>query len=128
MKPEVAGAVPIPRPPPFQRGAERTRAEEAPAEVSGRAHGTEAHAAALAIQRSIRLARFQGRKKASPRSVIPTGQPADAPWEDKYAQLIAKRKQALRQAQTGGKNIEGFEQFQERMAQQQKRWAIAQGQ
>lgn len=128
MKQEVTGAVPIPRPPPFQRGAEWARAEEAPAEVSGRAHGTEAHAAALAIQRSIRLARFQGKTKASPRSVIPTGQPTDAPWEDKYAQLIAKRKQALRQAQIGGKNIEGFEQFQERMAQQQKRWAIAQGQ
>ena len=124
MKPEVTGAVPIPRPPPFQCGAERTRAEAAPAEVSGRAHGTEAHAAALAIQRSIRLAR----KKASPRSVIPTGQPTDAPWEDKYAQLIAKRKQALRQAQTGGKNIEGVEQFQQRRAQQQKRWAVAQGQ
>lgn len=127
VKQGVAGAVRIPQPPPFQCAPERTRAEEATTEVSGRAHGPEAHVAAAAIQRSVRVARFVGKKQASPRSVIPGVKPAGEPWQDKYVQLIARRKQALRQAQAGGNAAIEQAAFQERLAQQQKRWALAQG-
>ena len=121
----TGGPVPIPDPAPFRPGPQRARVEAAP--VEAHAHGPEAHVAALAIQRSVRFARAKpGRGQTSPRTVIPGGDPTSEHWQGKYAQLIARRKQAVGQVPMGA-NVPGQAAFQERLALQHQRWALAQG-
>ena len=136
------GAVPIPAPPAFrlpQRAhfapppTECARGSAQDAAPSCRAHGADAHVAALAIQRSFKLLRNQ--KVPSPRSVLAA--PGDgvaklAQWEDQYKQLIAKRKQVLRErahAAAEGAVVVPSDAaaFHQRMHEQQQRWARAQG-
>jgi len=126
---DLAGPVPIPGPVPFKRGPQRARVEGPP--VEAHAHGAEAHVAALAIQRSVRVARAKrGRAQTSPRTIILGVDAASEHWQGKYAQLVAKRKQAAGQVGMGGNvndNVPGQTAFQERMVQQHQRWALAQG-